>query len=47
MPFSVRKVTGGYKLFNIKKKTLVNVLYKSRASALSAGRNFMRYRGEK
>ena len=47
MPFSIKKVAGGYKLFNIQKKIFVNVLYKSRQTAKNAGDNFMRYRGEK
>lgn len=46
MPFSIKKVPGGFKLFNIQKKKFVNVLYKSRKTAKSAGDNFMRYRGE-
>ena len=47
MPFSVKKVPGGYKLFNTDKKVFVNVLYKTRQSAKNAGNNFMRYRYRK
>tara|TARA_R110000803_G_scaffold3926_2_gene13435 strand:- start:3499 stop:3642 length:144 start_codon:yes stop_codon:yes gene_type:complete len=43
MPFSIKKVKGGYKLYNTDKKVFVNVLYKSRDSAKNAGNNFMRY----
>ena len=47
MPYQIKKVGTSYKLYNLHKKKYVNVNYKSRASAMSAGKNFMRYRGEK
>ena len=47
MPFRVDKVKNGYKLFRLKQKTYVNVVYKSKQSAINAGKNFMRYRKEK
>ena len=47
MPFTIKKVPDGYKLYNSQKKKFVPVVYKSRKTARSAGTNFMRYRGEK
>ena len=47
MPYEVRKIKDKFKLYNLHKKIYVNVNYKSRATALSAGKNFMKYRKEK
>jgi hypothetical protein len=47
MPYQVKKIGKIYKLYNMKKKVFVNINYKSKESALSAGKNFMRYRKEK
>jgi hypothetical protein len=47
MPYEIRKIKDKYKLYNLHKKTYVNINYKSKATALSAGKNFMRYRKEK
>tara|TARA_R110001592_G_scaffold96063_5_gene276169 strand:+ start:1417 stop:1596 length:180 start_codon:yes stop_codon:yes gene_type:complete len=47
MPYQIKKVGKSYKLYNLSKKKFVNINYKSKASAMSAGKNFMRYRGEK
>ena len=47
MPYEVRKVKDKFKLYNLHKKKYVNVNYKSKDSALSAGKNFMKYRKEK
>ena len=47
MPYEVRKVKNKFKLYNLHKKKYVNVNYKTKESALSAGKNFMKYRKEK
>tara|TARA_R110000803_G_scaffold94043_2_gene161511 strand:- start:17 stop:172 length:156 start_codon:yes stop_codon:yes gene_type:complete len=47
MPFVVRKIKGKFKLYNLQKKKYVSVNYKSKESATRAGKNFMKYRGEK
>lgn len=46
MPFRIDKVGDEYKLYRIKQKNYVNVKFKSRMSAISAGKNYMRYRKE-
>ena len=46
MPFQVKKVDGGYRLWRIKSKTFAKPLFKTRESAINQGKNFMRYRGE-
>ena len=47
MPYQIKKINGKYRLYNKTKKKYVNVRYKTRQSAINAGINFMRYRGEK
>tara|TARA_R110002167_G_scaffold33431_2_gene107326 strand:- start:1168 stop:1353 length:186 start_codon:yes stop_codon:yes gene_type:complete len=46
MPFRIDKVGDEYKLYRLKQKNYVNVKFKSRMSAISAGKNYMRYRKE-
>ena len=47
MPFRVDKKKTGYKLFKLKEKTYTKVKYKTRQRAISAAKNYMRYRREK
>lgn len=47
MPYQIKKVGSKYKLFNLFKKEFVRKAFKSRESAISAGKNYMRYSGEK
>tara|TARA_R110002012_G_scaffold64045_1_gene168488 strand:+ start:315 stop:500 length:186 start_codon:yes stop_codon:yes gene_type:complete len=46
MPYKVEKKDNVYKLFNLTKKEYVKVNFKTRESAISAGKNYMRYRKE-
>lgn len=46
MPYQIKKVGKKYKLYNIKKKEYVNKEFNSKESAISAGKNYMRYRKE-
>jgi len=46
MPFLIKNVDGKWKLYNIMKKVYVKTSYKTRDSAIRAGMNFMRYKGE-
>tara|TARA_R100000781_G_C4051986_1_gene117943 strand:+ start:432 stop:620 length:189 start_codon:yes stop_codon:yes gene_type:complete len=46
MPFRVDKVGDVWKLFKLKEKSYAKVNFKSRMSAISAGKNYMRYRKE-
>ena len=46
MPFKVVKRKGYFLLYRIKQKNYVNVKFKSKESAISAGKNYMRYRKE-
>ena len=47
MPYQIKKQGEKYKLWNISKKQFVNKEYKSKETAINAGKNFMRYRKEK
>lgn len=48
MPFQViEQPNGKYRLFNLHKKQYAKPLFNSKQTAISAGQNFMRYRGEK
>lgn len=47
MPYEVKKVDQGYKLWNISKKEYVNKTFRTRDTAISTGKNYMRYRKEK
>jgi hypothetical protein len=47
MPYQVKKVGSKYKLWNIKQKKYVNKNFNSKDSAISAGKNYMKYRKEK
>lgn len=46
MPYLIKKVNDKYKLYNIKKKEYVNKSFLSKETALSAGKNYMKYRKE-
>ena len=47
MPFELLYLPrGGIQLRRINDKTVINKIYKTKQSALNAGMNFMRYRGE-
>jgi hypothetical protein len=47
MPYTIKKKNDKYKLYNDKKKEFVKIDYKSKQSAINAGKQFMKYRGEK
>ncbi len=47
MPFQINKVVKKYKLWNIKKKVYVKKEFNSKETAVSAGKNYMKYRNEK
>ena len=48
MPFKiVKEKDGKYKLFNIHKKKYAKPKFNTKETATSAGKNYMRYRGEK
>ncbi len=47
MPFKIIKVKDKWKLYNIHKKVDVKKSFNSRETAISAGKAYMRYRGEK
>ena len=46
MPYEIRQKGNKFKLYNLHKKEYVNIDFKSKESALNAGKNFMRYRKE-
>ena len=46
MPYRIDKTKNGYKLWNLKKKSYVNKIYKTKQAAINSGKNFMRYRRE-
>lgn len=46
MPYQIKKVGKKYKLYNMHKKVFVNKIFNTRESAISAGKNYMRYRKE-
>jgi len=46
MPFEIKKVQDKYKLFNLSKKQFVKAAYKTKQTAINAGKNFMKYRNE-
>ena len=46
MPYQVKKIGKTYQLYNLEKKTFVNMKFRSKKAAISAGKNFMRYRNE-
>lgn len=46
MPYRVEKKDNVYKLFNLTKKEYVKVNFKTKETAISAGKNYMRYRKE-
>lgn len=46
MPFKIIKTKEGYKLYNEKKRKYANMIFKTKETALSAGLNYMKYRGE-
>lgn len=43
MPWRVDKKKEGYKLYNLDKKRYVNVIFKSRQSAINARKNYEQY----
>ncbi len=48
MPFLVRRQPNGqYRLYNLHKKEYAKPFFNTKETAISAGKNFMRYRGEK
>lgn len=47
MPYLIKKIGNSFKLYNLTKKEFVNIKYKSKQTAVNAGKNFMKYRGEK
>jgi len=47
MPYQIIQKNNKYKLFNLAKQQFVKVDYKSRDSAINAGKRFMEYRKEK
>ena len=48
MPFLVtRQPDGRYRLYNMHKKEYAKPYFNTKETAISAGRNLMRYRGEK
>lgn len=46
MPYRIEKKDNVYKLFNLTKKEYVKVNFKTKETAISAGKNYMRYRKE-
>ena len=46
MPFQIKKVGKKYKLWNLKKKVYVKKEFNSKMTAVSAGKNYMKYRNE-
>ena len=47
MPYQIKKVGDRFQLYNLHNKAFVKVKYKTKQSAINAGKNFMRYRKEK
>ena len=47
MPYLIKKVGNKFQLYNKTKKVLVKTKYKTKQTAINAGLNFMRFRGEK
>jgi len=47
MPYRIDKKDNVYKLFNLTKKEYVKKDFRSKETAISAGKNYMRYSGEK
>ena len=43
MPYKVEKKDNVYKLFNLTKKEYVKKNFKTKETAISAGKNYMRY----
>jgi len=46
MPYRIDKKDNVYKLFNLTKKEYVKKDFKTKETAISAGKNYMRYRKE-
>lgn len=46
MPFEVKREGNKWRLFNIHKKEYTKTNFKSKETAISAGKNYMRYRNE-
>lgn len=46
MPYKIIKKDDKFKLYNLTKKEFVNKNFKTKESAVSAGKNYMRYRKE-
>jgi len=46
MPYQVKKVGKYWKLWKIKEKVFVKARFKSRETAISQAKNYMRYRKE-
>ena len=46
MPYEVRKLYNKFKLYDLHKKKYININYKTKQSAINAGKNFIRYKKE-
>ena len=46
MPFKIEMRNNKWLLYNIAKKEYVKIQFKTKDSAISAGKNYMRYRNE-
>lgn len=46
MPFEVKKVKDGYKLWKLKEKKYVKTTFKTKETAINQAKNYMRYRNE-
>ena len=47
MPYQVKKEGSKYRLYSLSKREYTKRDFNSRASAISQGKNWMKYRGEK
>ena len=47
MPYEIIRSGKKFRLYNLTKKEFVNATFNSRETAINAGKNYMRYRGEK
>ncbi len=47
MPYEVKKIGNRFQLFNINKKRLIMIKFKSKQSAINQAQNWMRFRKEK
>jgi hypothetical protein len=47
MPYKVMKMGDHFQLFNLSTKRILNVKFKSKETAISQAKNYMRFRKEK